>query len=81
MPQPPSLDEAKARFRATSQALTPIALLKKTVRQYPKTSMGVALATGALSVRVLPSLYAHINQSLQKHAGLAVLISRWILRI
>jgi hypothetical protein len=77
MQQPPSLDAAKARFRATSQAITPLALLKKTVRRYPGVSIGMALTAGALSVRTLPRVY----QSLQKHSWLAILISRWMLRI
>jgi len=77
MQQPPSLDSAKARLRATSQAITPVALLKKTVRRYPAASIGLALTAGALSVHTLPRVY----KSLQKHSWLAVLISRWMLRI
>lgn len=77
MQQPPSLDGAKARLRASSQAITPLALLKNTVRRYPGVSIGVALTAGALSVRTLPRVY----QSVQKHSWLALLISRWVLRI
>jgi hypothetical protein len=75
--QPPSLDEAKAQFRTASQAISPSAVLTRTIHRHPAASLGVAFVAGALSVRALPRAY-HL---LQKNHSLAVLISRWLLRI
>ena len=74
---PPSVDEAKARFRAASQAISPSARLTSSLRHHPVASLGLALAAGALSVRALPRAVHMV----QKNSALTVLISRWLLRI